>query len=81
MADLADRLEDAIRAADPKQAKALLCVLIKDLRVNSRREILPTYRVDADAVCAPPSSVGRTERCANHRILGVSAAAPALSLS
>jgi hypothetical protein len=29
---------------DPDQAKALLRILIAELRVNSRNEILPTYR-------------------------------------
>jgi site-specific DNA recombinase len=58
LAAVADRLDDVIRAADPKQAKALLRLLIKDLRVSSRREILPSYRVVTDAVCALPSSVG-----------------------
>ena len=43
---------------DPKQAKALLRLLVKDLRVNGRSEILPTYRVINDAACALPSSVG-----------------------
>jgi hypothetical protein len=46
------------RGLGPKQAKALLRLLIKDLRINGRREILPTYRVLNDAVCALPSSVG-----------------------
>jgi hypothetical protein len=32
-------------------------MLIKVLRVNSRNEILPTYRVVTDVVCALPSSV------------------------
>src|SRR5205823_12660740 len=43
---------------DPKQTKALLRLLVKDLRVNGRSEILPTYRVINDAACALPSSVG-----------------------
>jgi hypothetical protein len=33
-----------LAAGDPKQAKALLRLLIKELRVNGREEILPTYR-------------------------------------
>jgi len=45
-------------AAEPATyAKALLRILIADLRVNSRREILPTYRVGAPVVCAQTSSV------------------------
>jgi hypothetical protein len=55
---VADNLETIIAAADPRQAKALLRLLIKDLRVNTRSEILPTYRVITPAVCALPSSVG-----------------------
>jgi site-specific DNA recombinase len=55
---VADRLERTIAEADPKQAKALLRLLIKDLRVSGRSEILPTYRVVTPEVCALPSSVG-----------------------
>jgi hypothetical protein len=46
----------------PRRARAsegLLAILIADLRVNSRSEVLPTYRVGAPVVCAPTSSVGR----------------------
>jgi site-specific DNA recombinase len=57
---VADQLESTIAEADPKQAKALLRLLIKDLRVNGRSEILPTYRVITPEVCALPSSVGGT---------------------
>ena len=57
---VADRLERTIAEADPRQAKALLRLLIKDLRVNGRSEILPTYRVVTPEVCALPSSVGGT---------------------
>jgi hypothetical protein len=56
---VADRLERTIAEADPRQAKAVLRVLIKDLRVNARSEILPTYRIVTPEVCALPSSVGR----------------------
>ena len=60
LAGVAEQLEDVIGAGDPKQAKALLRLLIKDLRVNGRREILPTYRVVAPEVCALPSSAHST---------------------
>ena len=60
LAAVADRLEHLIADGDPKQAKALLRLLVKDLHVNGRSEILPTYRVVNDAVCALPSSVGGT---------------------
>jgi site-specific DNA recombinase len=55
---VADQLEHTIAEADPKQAKALLRLLIKDLRVNGRSEILPTYRILTPEVCALRSSVG-----------------------
>ncbi len=57
---VADQLERTIAEADTKQAKALLRLLIKDLRVNGRSEILPTYRILTPEVCALPSSVGGT---------------------
>jgi site-specific DNA recombinase len=60
LAAVADNLETTIATAEPRQAKALLRLLIKDLRVKSRSEILPTYRVVTPAVCALPSSVERT---------------------
>jgi hypothetical protein len=54
---VADRLDRVIVNGEPEQAKALLAILIAELRVNSRSEILPTYRVGAPVVCAPNSSV------------------------
>jgi site-specific DNA recombinase len=54
---VADRLDHVIASGEPEQAKALLAILIAELRVNSRSEILPTYRVGAPVVCAPHSSV------------------------
>jgi hypothetical protein len=57
---VANRLEHTIAEADPRQAKALLRLLIKALRVNGRSEILPTYRVVTPEVCALPGSVERT---------------------
>ena len=54
---VADRLDEVIADGEPEQAKALLAILIAELRVNSRSEILPTYRVGAPVVCAPSSSV------------------------
>ena len=54
---VADRLRDTIAAGEPAQTKALLRLLIKELRVNGRSEILPTYRVVASEVCATTSSV------------------------
>jgi hypothetical protein len=43
-----------------KQAKALLRLLVEDLRVSGRRKIMPAYRVVTDTVCALPRSVGGT---------------------
>lgn len=54
---VADQLGRVIAAGDPDQAKALLRILVAELRVNSRSEILPTYRVGAPVVCAQTSSV------------------------
>lgn len=52
-----DQLGHIIATGDPDRAKALLRVLIAELRVNSRSEVLPTYRVGAPVVCAQTSSV------------------------
>jgi site-specific DNA recombinase len=54
---VADQLDHVIAHGQPEQAKALLAILIADLRINSRAEVLPTYRVGAPMVCAPTSSV------------------------
>ena len=43
--------------ADPQKAKALLGLLIDELRVNGRAEILPTYRLVTPAVCAMSEKV------------------------
>jgi site-specific DNA recombinase len=59
LATVADRLRDTLAAGEPEQTKALLRLLIKELRVNGRSEILPTYRVVTPEVCATTSSVGR----------------------
>lgn len=56
LAAVADRLRDTLARSEPEQTKALLR-LIKELRVNGRSEILPTYRVVTPEVCATPSSV------------------------
>jgi site-specific DNA recombinase len=46
-----------IAEADPQRAKALLRLLIEELRVNGRAEILPTYRLVTPAVCAMSEKV------------------------
>jgi site-specific DNA recombinase len=69
LADVADQLEHVIAEANPQCAKALLRLLIEELRVNSRREIQPTYRLVTPTVCAMSEKVGRTLRCANHAVV------------
>jgi site-specific DNA recombinase len=55
---VADKLRDTLTTGEPEPTKALLRLLIKELRVNGRSEILPTYRIVTPEVCATPSSVG-----------------------
>ena len=57
LAAVAENVETTIATAEPRQPKALLRLLIKDLRVNARSEILPTYRIVTPLACALPSSV------------------------
>ena len=45
LAAIADQLESVIAEAEPQKAKALLRLLIDELRVNSCAEILSTYRL------------------------------------
>jgi hypothetical protein len=59
-------LRRLIARDEPERAKALLAMLIVELRVNSRNEILPTYQVGVPVVCAPNSSVEPTELNANR---------------
>jgi hypothetical protein len=47
LAALADQLDQLIATANPKQAKELLRLLIKDIRVHDQHKIIPTYRVPA----------------------------------
>ncbi len=46
-----------IAEADPQKAKALLRLLIEELRANGRAEILPTYRLITPTVCAMSEKV------------------------
>jgi site-specific DNA recombinase len=65
LAAVADHLDQTIANGDPDQSKALLRLLIAELRVNSRNEIQPTYRVPDPAVCAQTTSVRSSRlRCA-----------------
>jgi hypothetical protein len=45
MAAVADRLENVLAQGEPEQTKALLRILIAELRVNSKTDIQPTYRI------------------------------------
>lgn len=63
---VADQLDHVIAHGEPEQAKALLGILVAELRVNSRAEVLPTYRLGAPMVCAPTSSVEPAEVNANR---------------
>jgi site-specific DNA recombinase len=58
LAAVADQLELVLNAGSPQKTKALLRLLIHELKVNGRSEILPTYRILTPEVCATPSSVG-----------------------
>jgi site-specific DNA recombinase len=60
LAGLADELDELIAIGSPEQAKELLRLLVKEVRVYDRRRIVPTYRVPAAAVRAIPSKVGGT---------------------
>jgi Recombinase/Recombinase zinc beta ribbon domain len=67
---VADQLDHVIEHGKPEQAKALLAIFIAELRVNSRSEILPTYRVGAPVVCAPNSSMDLIGVLSNHDLQG-----------
>ena len=59
LARLADQLEAIVAEENPEQAKELLRLLVKDIRVHDRRRIIPSYRIPA-AVRATPRKVGGT---------------------
>ena len=71
VAEIANVLEAVASEGDPRKAKALLQLLIEELRVNSRAEILPTYRLVTPEVCA------MSEKVEAAGIEPASAAAPA----
>jgi hypothetical protein len=48
----------AEEVGNPEHTKALPPILIAELRVDSRAEILPTYRIATPTVCATTTSVG-----------------------
>ena len=57
LAAVADRLDKVIEQGEPEQTKALLRILIAELRVNSKTEIQPTYRIVTPVVCATSEKV------------------------
>src|SRR5258708_30076061 len=59
LAEIADALEAVTAQGEPQKAKALRQLLIHELRVNSRAEILPTYRLVTPEVCAMSEKVER----------------------
>jgi exonuclease VII small subunit len=62
---VADQLDKVIEQGEPEQTKALLRILIAELRVNSTTDIQPTYRIVTPGVCATSEKVERAVRCAN----------------
>jgi site-specific DNA recombinase len=54
LAGLADQLDEILASESPEQAKDLLRLLIKEIRVHNRRRIVPTYRVPAAVRAIPP---------------------------
>jgi site-specific DNA recombinase len=57
LAAIADRLERGIAEGEPQKTKALLRLLIQELRVDGRARIQPTYRFTAPGVCATSEKV------------------------
>jgi hypothetical protein len=66
LAATASQLEAVIADGEPEQAKALLRILIAELRVNGKTDIQPTYRIVAPEVCATSEKVERA-RSADRR--------------
>jgi hypothetical protein len=48
----ADRLDKVLAQGEPEQTKALLRILIAELRVNSKTDPHPTYRIVVPGACA-----------------------------
>jgi site-specific DNA recombinase len=57
LAAVADHLERVIAEGEPPGTKALLRLLIHELRVNGRAQIQPTYRLLTPEVCATSEKV------------------------
>ncbi len=57
LAAVADQLELVIADGEPQKTKALLRLLIQELRVDARAQIQPTYRLATPEVCATSEKV------------------------
>jgi hypothetical protein len=60
LAAVAGQLERVIAEGEPQKTKALLRLLIQELRVEGRARIQPTYRLATPEVCATSEKVERT---------------------
>lgn len=60
LAAVADQLEHLLAEGKPEKTKALLRLLIQELRVDGRARIQPTYRLATPEVCATSEKVERT---------------------
>jgi site-specific DNA recombinase len=58
LAVVANQLERVIAEGEPQKTKALLRLLIQELRVDGRAQIQPTYRLVTPEVCATSEKVG-----------------------
>ena len=58
LAAVASQLERVLAEGEPQQTKALLRLLIEELRVDGRAHIQPTYRLVTPEVCATSEKVG-----------------------
>lgn len=63
---MADQAENVIAQGEPEQAKALLRLLIAELRVKGKTDIQPIYRVVAPGVCATSEKVDTRGRRSNR---------------
>ncbi|HEV3323780.1 MAG TPA: hypothetical protein VG147_16510 [Solirubrobacteraceae bacterium] len=76
LAATADQLEGVIAQGEPEQTKALLRILIAELRVNGRHDIQPTYRIITPdhaataGVCATSGKVDLIGVLSNHDLQG-----------
>jgi hypothetical protein len=67
LAATASQLESVIANGEPEQAKALLRILIAELRVNGRHDIQPTYRIITPDHAATAGVCATSEKVATLR--------------